>query len=324
MKPFKNQGWSFYDRCKMIMYASKARGGRAFFAGVGSAVTPVASSSSNIATAPAESTIPANHSAPAIDPLVNSFGDIHMTNAIASLYAAQSQVKPTFPPFGHGVMGDDGEGISVSSSNYGIKRSHGSMTAPSIPPSSSSQPLPSVQSAGLSGPSSDPSISSNALPPGPPSPGPPKKRSRGSKISDVVAPPSRAQKEKMTAAVAVNGMQGTLNRMTDMLANVLDPNALATAFVTASASQAASAPASMSSTSADTSIGPAAAGSSTASSDKRAVLQHLKHDDSLTRDEKARLLNIFTKDRDAVETYLEVLDDDMLRLAYARELLKDI
>ena len=112
--------------------------------------------------------------------------------------------------------------------------------------------------------------------------------------------------------------------MTDMLANVLDPNALATAFVTASASQAAPASASASST-CDTSMGPpAAAGSSTASSDKRAVLQHLKHDDGLTHGEKARLLNIFTKNPDAIETYLEVLDDDELRLGYAHELLKDI
>ena len=54
------------------------------------------------------------------------------------------------------------------------------------------------------------------------------------------------------------------------------------------------------------------------------MLQHLKHDDGLTHDEKARLLNIFTKNPDAVETYLEVLDDDLLRLGYARELLKDI
>ena len=102
-----------------------------------------------------------------------------------------------------------------------------------------------------------------------------------------------------------------------MLANVLDPNELASAFVSASAS---------SSSTSNTSMGPAqppAAGSSTASSDKRAVLKHLKHDDGLTRDEKVRLLNIFTKNPDAVETYLEVLDDDVLRLGYARELLKD-
>jgi hypothetical protein len=122
-------------------------------------------------------------------------------------------------------------------------------------------------------------------------------------------------------------MQGTINRMTDMLATVLDPNALATAFVTASSS--AVAPASASASSSDTSMGPgsaqppAAAGSSTASSDKRAVLQHLKQDDGLSHVEKARLLNIFTKNPDAVETYLEVLDDDVLRLGYARELLKD-
>ena len=108
-----------------------------------------------------------------------------------------------------------------------------------------------------------------------------------------------------------------------MLANVLDPNALATAFVTASAS----APASMSSGPAHAhaaQLVPAAAGSSTASSDKHMVLQHLKHDESLTHDEKVQLLNIFTKNPDVVETYLEVLDDDMLRLGYARELLKNI
>ena len=89
------------------------------------------------------------------------------------------------------------------------------------------------------------------------------------------------------------------------------PNALATAFVTASASVSAS----HSSTS-NTSMGPAqlpaAAGYSTASSDKCVVLQHLKCDDSLTHDEKAHLLNIFTKNPDAVKTYLEVLDDDVL------------
>ena len=132
------------------------------------------------------------------------------------------------------------------------------------------------------------------------------------------------QKEKLTTAVAVNGMQGTINHMTDILATVLDPNALATAFVTASASAPASA--SQSSTF-DTSMAPAqlpaAAGSSTASPDKHAVLQHLKHDDSLTHDEKACLLNVFTKNPEVVETYLEVLDDDVLRLGYACELLKD-
>jgi hypothetical protein len=53
------------------------------------------------------------------------------------------------------------------------------------------------------------------------------------------------------------------------------------------------------------------------------VLQHVKHDNGLTSDEKARLLNIFTKNPGAVETYLEVLDDDILRLGYAHELLKD-
>lgn len=312
MKPFKDQGWLYYDKCKTIMYASKARGGRAFFAGVGSAVTPTSSSSRKIATAPVESTI-----TPATDPFVNSF-----TNAVASLYAAQSQVKPTCLPLGHGVtgMGDDGEVASVSSSSYGIKRSHDSMTTTSIPLSSrslSSQPPPSMQSTS---PSSDPSITSTGDPLPPTSP--PKKRSRGSKNSDVIAPPSRAQKEKLTTAVAVNGMQGTINRMTDMLANVLDPNALATAFVTASASAPVSV--SASSTSGPAQLLAAAAGSSTASSDKRAVLQHLKNDDALTLAEKARLLNIFTKNPDAVETYLEVLDVDVLRLGYVRELLKDI
>ena len=171
----------------------------------------------------------------------------------------------------------------------------------------------------LTGPSSNPSDPSGPLPPT----SPPKKRSRGSKTSDVIAPPSRTQKEKLTTAVAVNGMQGTINRMTDMLANVLDPNALATAFITASAS----APVSMSLGPARAhaaQLAPAAAGSSTASSDKRMVLQHLKHDESLTHDEKVQLLNIFTKNPDVVETYLEVLDDDMLRLGYARELLKNI
>jgi hypothetical protein len=309
------------------MYASKARGGRAFFAGVGSApavtVTPVSSSSTNIATmtAPVESTTPAT------DSFVNTFGDMHnMSNAVASLYAAQSQMKPTFPPFGHGhgVMGDDGEVISVSSSNYGIKRSHDSMTATStgIPPSLPSQPPPSMQSID---PSSDPGPSIPSISEPLPPTSPPKKRSKGSKNSNVIAPPSRGQKEKLTTAVAVNGMQGTINRMTDMLANVLDPNALATAFVTASAGASASASASASSTS-DKSMGPAQlppAGSSTASSDKRAVLQHLRHDDGLTSGEKARLLNVFTKNPDAVETYLEVLDDEVLRLGYARELLKD-
>ena len=242
-------------------------------------------------------------------------------NAITSLYAAQSQVRPILSPVGHiGVMGDDGEVISVSSSSYGIKHSHDSMTT-SIAPSSqslSSQPLPSMQSTDTS---SDPSITSATNPLAPHIPS--KKCSRGSKASDVVAPPSHAQKEKLTTAVAVNGMQGTINRMTDMLANVLDPNALATAFATASA--AASAP---STSTSDTSMGPAqpepaAAGSSTVSSDKHAVLQHLKHDDSLTRNEKAHLLSIFTKNPDVVETYLEVLDDDDLRLGYAHELLKD-
>ena len=53
------------------------------------------------------------------------------------------------------------------------------------------------------------------------------------------------------------------------------------------------------------------------------MLQHLKHDDSLTRDEKARLLSIFAKNPDVVETYLEMLDDDDLHLGYAHELLKD-
>ena len=317
MKPFKDQGWQYYDRCKTIMYASKARGGRAFFVGIGSAVTPVsqAGSSSN----PTESTISLDHSPPATDPSINSFGEIQMNNAIASLYAAQSQMKPTFPSFGHtGVMGDDGEVISVSSSSYGIKRSHESMTT-STPPSSQSfspQPPPSVQSTSQS---SNPSVSSIPLP----STSPPKKRSKGSKISNVIAPPSRAQKEKLTTALAVNGMQGTLNRMTDMLANVLDPNALATAFV--SASQAT--PTTSSTSTSDTSMGtsqPPASGSSTASCDKRAALQHLRRDDNLTSDEKGRLLNIFTKNPDVVETYLEVLDDDVLRLSYVHELLKEI
>ena len=54
------------------------------------------------------------------------------------------------------------------------------------------------------------------------------------------------------------------------------------------------------------------------------MLQHLKRDDNLTHEEKARLLNVFTKYPAAVETYLEVLDDDVLQLGYARELLKDI
>jgi hypothetical protein len=69
---------------------------------------------------------------------------------------------------------------------------------------------------------------------------------------------------------------------------------------------------------------PAAAGSSTASSDKRTALQHLKHDDSLTRDEKACLLIFFTKNPDVVETYLEVLDDNLLCLDYLWEILKDM
>ena len=194
MKPFKDQGWVYYDRCKTIMYASKARGGRAFFAGVGSAVTPVSSSSSNIVMglmATAEST-------PATDPFINSFGEIdNMSNTIASLYAAQSQVKPTFPPIGHaGVTGDDGEIVPVSSSSYGIKHSHDSTTTTtSIPPSCSSQspsyqPPPSMQSTG---PSSDPSIPSNPDPL--PSTSPPKKRSKGSKMNNVIAPPSHAQKQ---------------------------------------------------------------------------------------------------------------------------------
>ena len=168
-----------------------------------------------------------------------------------------------------------------------------------------------MQSTGLS---SDPSIPSDHLTPT----SPPKKHSRGSKNSDVIAPPSRTQKEKLTMAVAVNGMQGTINRMTDMLANVLDPNALAIAFATASASAS-----SMSNSSMGPAQLPAAAGSSTASSDKRAVLQHLKHDDGLTHGEKARLLKNFMKNLDAVETYMEVLDDDALCLGFAQELLKD-
>ena len=54
-----------------------------------------------------------------------------------------------------------------------------------------------------------------------------------------------------------------------------------------------------------------------------AVVVDVVHNDSLTRDEKARLLSIFTKNPDVVETYLEVLDDDDLHLGYAHELLKD-
>jgi hypothetical protein len=289
------------------MYASKARGGHAFFAGA--VTTPQA----------AESNISVNHGAPVANPFISSFehGEIqNMSNAIASLQAAQSRVKSTLSPFDHtNVMGDDGEHISVSSSSYGgIKRSHDSMTTTStgIPPSSQSLPPPSQSTA----PSSDPSNPSESnLPPT----SPPKKRSRGSKASDIIAPPSRAQKEKITTAVAVNGMQGTINRMTDMLANVLDPNALATAFVTASSASAPS-----TSNTSGPAQPPATAGSSTASSDKRKVLKHLKQDDSLAPDEKFRLLNIFTKNPDSVETYLEVIDDDVLRLGYARELLKDI
>jgi hypothetical protein len=240
MKPFKDQGWQYYDRCKTIMYASEARGGRAFFAGVGSTGTvdtPASTSSnpSNDIPAPVESSIP-------IDPsLINSFGDTEIHNTLNNLYhAAHTQARPTLlPPFGHasGVMGDDGEVISISSSNYGLKRSHESMSTSTstsdIPQSLSSQPQAplSTQSTGLS---SDPSIRV----PGPlPPTSPPKKCSTGKgKSKDVVAPPSRAQKEKITTAVAVNGMQGTINRMTDMLANVLDPNELAKAFVNASAS----------------------------------------------------------------------------------------
>ena len=137
MKPFKDQGWVYYDRCKTIMYASKARGGRAFFAGVGSAVASGSSGSGNTAMAPVESTISIDHT-PGTDPSINSFG-MNMSNAIASLNTAQSQVKPAFPPFGHAsVMGDDGEVISVSSSSYGIKCSHHSTTTTSTPPSSQS------------------------------------------------------------------------------------------------------------------------------------------------------------------------------------------
>jgi len=330
MKPFKDQGWQYYDQCKTIMYASKARGGRAFFAGVGSTVdTPASTSSnpSNAIPAPVESSIP-------IDPsLINSFGDTEIHNTLNNLYhAAHTQARRTLlPPFGHasGVMGDDGEVISISSSNYGLKRSHESMSTSTstsgIPQSLSSQPQAPPSTTQSTGLSSDPSIRV----PGPlPPTSPPKKRSKG-KSKDLVAPPSRAQKEKITTAVAVNGMQGTINRMTDMLANVLDPNELAKAFVnaSASASQGQDAASASASSTSDTSMGPppppAAAGSSTASTDKRAVLQHLRHDDDLTHDEKARLLNIFTKNPDAVETYLEVIDDDMLRLGYARELLKD-
>jgi hypothetical protein len=106
-------------------------------------------------------------------------------------------------------------------------------------------------------------------------------------------------------------MQGTINHMTDMLANVLDPNTLAAAFVTASAS-------------ASTSPTPAVIGSSTSSSDKPVLLRHLKSDNGLTHSEKARLLNIFTKNPGAVEMYLELLDDDELRHGYAHELLKDV
>ena len=292
MKPFKDQGWPYYNKCKTIMYASKARGGRAFFAGMDNALAPVASSSGNITTsmAPIASASSSNDSAGTTDTFVHSFERTHrMSNMITSLYAAQSQANPT--PFqvpslsiSH-LMRDDEEPISISSSNYGVKRSHDSMTTTSDPPLSQSQSLSSQQSQPSAGPSSHPNISSNS----PPSP--PKKRSKGSKTSDnVIVPPSRTQKEKVTAAVAVNGMQGTINRMTDMLANVLDPNALAAAFITASASTS----------------------TATSSSNKRAALKHLKHDNGLDHDEKARLLNIFTKNPEAAETYVELLDDDEL------------
>ena len=198
MKPFKDQGWLYYDKCKTIMYASKAWGGHAFFAGVGSAITSAsqASSSSNIATAFTESTISNDHGTPTtdLDPFIENFGEIqNMTNTISSLYTTQSQLKPTFPLFSHAdIMGDNGEIISVSSSSYSIKRSHDSMT--SIFPSSqslSSQPeQPQPTSMQSTGPSPDPSIS-NPLPPT----SPPKKHSKGSKASNVIALPTRTKRE---------------------------------------------------------------------------------------------------------------------------------
>ena len=323
MKPFKDQGWLYYNKCKTIMYSSKARGGRAFFAGVGDAATLVASCSSNISMGPIASTSSSDDRAAASDVFVNSFGEMHtMTNVITSLHAAQSRVKlKPFPLFGVShLTGDEGELLSISSSSYGVKRSHDSMTTTSGPlsqsllsqshssQSPSFQPLPSSQLGTSTSPSSHPDIPANPLPPA----SPPKKRSKGTKISDnVVAPPSRAQKEKVTAAVVVNGMQGTIDRMTDMLANVLDPNTLAAAFVTASAS-------------ASTSPTPAVIGSSASLSDKCVLLQHLKNDNGLTHSEKARLLNIFMKNPGAVEMYLELLDDDELCHGYAHELLKDV
>lgn len=205
-----------------------------FFCRVGSTTdTPAStnsnSNSSNTIPVTVESTI----STPATDPSVSSFKEIHnMTNTLNSLYrAAQSQAIPTLlpnlPPFGHAssVMGDDGEVISISSSSYGMKRSHDSdsmttSTSTSIPQSLSSQPQAPSTSTALS---SYPSI------PGPLSPASPLKKCSKGKSKDVIAPPSRAQKEKITTAVAINGMQGTINHMTNMLANFLDPNELAKA-----------------------------------------------------------------------------------------------
>ena len=99
MKPFKDQGWLYYDKCKTIMYASKAQGGCAFFAGVGSAVTSAsqASSSSNIATAfTTESTISNDHGTPAtdLDFFIKNFGEIWS----GSLYLSE-RVKTTNPVF---------------------------------------------------------------------------------------------------------------------------------------------------------------------------------------------------------------------------------
>ena len=264
MRPFRNHGWAHYEKVQAIIPGSRARGTHAYRA--------------TIAPQPTITNEPDQGGAgPALTTLPCAGGGRNITDTSGMDNAA--------------IEGGDTSGstITVSTGNAATTSMDLDLTSMSHPPSINSSKRShsamSVESELLPGASD----STPATPLDPVSnkmqKGSGSRASRGSKHSGPKVTSTARLANKITPATAVMGMQGSINRLTDIFEKSMVPGE-------------------------DPSI-----------MRREKAMQFLQEvDDGLSVSDKVAMISIFMKQAVAVDTYLSLTDAE-LRQAWIREMV---
>ena len=263
MREFCTKGWEHYGKCTSIMYLSTAHGGHVFHPTAATKPVPDEDEEDSIAVDPpsGSSIIIGSSSSIVAGPEASSLLSDSSTAAMAVDDSSVTSVNPA-ESF-HSAH-------PAEPSHSSTKRSQSLMTSESEPASSLSIPPISTVSASESAQTSTTPLSSFQQP---------AKRLKGSKHSGIsgqsATGTAAAPSGKVTPATAVVGMQGSINRLTNIFERNMTRN-MAEDPVTAS--------------------------------HNRTIGLVQEQEDGLTTDQKIVLISCFMGDIVAANTYISLVD----------------